>query len=223
MITCNFCDAVIDNPNPRQKFCNHLCYERSLPVKKPSERTKKCTRCEREFRTISPHLRLCPDCKENDWRADLAEREAERVKWRAKLVPCPRCNESRFRWNPNQDTSEQYPQGVCDQCHKLYEEPFRHGLSRGIAEDMLLGQGGKCAICTRTILIVSRASRVDSVHVDHDHSCCPGNQSCGRCVRGLLCGRCNLALGLLRDDADLADSAAKYLRQHSKVNVAVGL
>lgn len=37
--------------------------------------------------------------------------------------------------------------------------------------------------------------------VDHDHKCCPGKVSCGKCVRGLLCGPCNKGvLGHLRDE-----------------------
>lgn len=48
--------------------------------------------------------------------------------------------------------------------------------------------------------------------VDHDHKCCPGKTSCGRCVRGLLCGNCNTILGRQRDDAEVFLRMAGYLQ-----------
>lgn len=52
--------------------------------------------------------------------------------------------------------------------------------------------------------------------VDHNHKCCPGRNSCGKCIRGFLCNRCNLVLGLLEENPDLLPQyLLKYLRQYA--------
>lgn len=79
-------------------------------------------------------------------------------------------------------------------------------------EQILADQGGRCAICGTDS---PQDIRLDRFHVDHDHSCCPGRESCGQCVRGLLCRGCNTALGNFGDDRDRLLSAARYLAQHS--------
>lgn len=61
---------------------------------------------------------------------------------------------------------------------------------------------GPCGIC-------GSGDRV--IHVDHDHSCCPGTKSCGKCVRGGLCGSCNMALGAFGDDINVVRAAVSYL------------
>src|SRR5690606_5587543 len=62
---------------------------------------------------------------------------------------------------------------------------------------MLERQGGVCAICHQ------ECQTRNSLAVDHCHET-------GR-VRGLLCNRCNRALGLLRDDPEVIRRAASYL------------
>lgn len=60
-----------------------------------------------------------------------------------------------------------------------------------------------CQICGKVI---------PALDVDHDHDCCPANRrSCGECVRGFLCGDCNRALGLFRDDVESLKKAVAYL------------
>jgi len=62
-------------------------------------------------------------------------------------------------------------------------------------------QGGVCAICGGPPNGPGRR-----LHVDHCHT--------SKAVRGLLCAKCNTAVGLLDDDPDRLDKAAAYLRSH---------
>lgn len=70
--------------------------------------------------------------------------------------------------------------------------------------EMLAEQGGRCAVCGTT----EPKLRWD---VDHDHACCPGQITCGRCIRGILCDTCNRGLGLFHDRPAVLRSAATYL------------
>lgn len=72
-------------------------------------------------------------------------------------------------------------------------------------ERMYEYQGRTCAICQRA------TGARKALAVDHDHACCNGPYSCGRCVRGLLCGTCNKMLGHFRDDPAAPMRAYNYL------------
>lgn len=58
-----------------------------------------------------------------------------------------------------------------------------------------------------------------NLHVDHDHRCCKGLKSCGLCVRGVVCNKCNTALGryengTLREDYPNREKIIRYLVNH---------
>lgn len=79
----------------------------------------------------------------------------------------------------------------------------RKGLTVDDFAALVETQAGCCAICTKELV---------APHIDHDHQCCPGTRSCGRCVRGLLCASCNHMLGKAYDNPAVLESAATYLR-----------
>ena len=64
-------------------------------------------------------------------------------------------------------------------------------------------QGGKCAICSEAY---PREPLKQGLHVDHCHGT-------GK-IRGLLCGQCNKALGLFRENSATIASAITYLEEH---------
>ena len=76
----------------------------------------------------------------------------------------------------------------------------KYGLTIQQYDTLLAEQGGGCAIC-------GRKPRPDiSLHVDHDHKT--------GALRGILCFRCNNALGDFDDDAGLLQQALCYLLSH---------
>lgn len=48
--------------------------------------------------------------------------------------------------------------------------------------------------------------------IDHDHDCCKGVYSCGKCVRGIVCYYCNFLLGNARNNPDILLAAAEFLQ-----------
>lgn len=94
---------------------------------------------------------------------------------------------------------------ICKICYSKKASYSRYALTDEDFENMLLKQNRSCLICK--IRFESRSQAM----VDHDHTCCPGRASCGKCVRGLLCNRCNSAIGFFDDDPDRITVAAQYL------------
>lgn len=80
----------------------------------------------------------------------------------------------------------------------------RYGLSESEYREMALKQGNSCAIC--------RKGEVQ-LYVDHNHSCCPQGKTCGKCVRGLLCTRCNGVLHVF--ESGLSSKFISYLQEHA--------
>ena len=87
---------------------------------------------------------------------------------------------------------------------------YAFNLSVEKHQAMLTEQANACAIC--------RGHFVETPTVDHDHACCDGRKTCGKCVRGLLCRKCNAALGDFKDNIQTLLNAVEYLRRFSNVN-----
>ena len=63
-------------------------------------------------------------------------------------------------------------------------------------------QGGVCMYCGEPETSVLKGV-VKRMAVDHDHNCCPGvSNSCGECIRGLSCSKCNQLAGTLERNAE---------------------
>lgn len=106
-----------------------------------------------------------------------------------------------------------HPGPRCTTHHRAFRKATRarstakrrqkvYGVTPELFEALWALQGRVCAACGRPIR--------NRPCIDHDHDCCPGATSCGKCVRGILHPDCNRTL-IGRFSVDQLIRAARYL------------
>ena len=100
-----------------------------------------------------------------------------------------------------------------DRCHAHYMKlrVYRqHNLTEQDYSQLLAQQNGVCKICQSPETATNgRSTKVKDLAIDHDHKT-------GK-VRGLLCSKCNRALGLFADNITRMKSAIKYLTPYESL------
>lgn len=114
-------------------------------------------------------------------------------RWREKNVERARAREAAWR-DKNREAVREYA--------RQWRWANKYNLAPGQYETLWKQQQEVCAICGE---VPDRAP-----HVDHDHACCPGRESCGECVRGILCLPCNAKLATI-EDTQWVQKARVYL------------
>lgn len=125
------------------------------------------------------------------------------------MKECPKCQTikelSEFY---NKKSSKDGKSSWCKPCtnarphnpevHRRAKLKAIYGITPEEYTSLLESQGGVCAICKQY-----RPHKGDSMCVDHCHA--TGS------VRGILCGDCNRAIGLLKDNPTFLKNAINYL------------
>jgi hypothetical protein len=119
------------------------------------------------------------------------------------LKSCSYCNEYKpfvnFKLNKIGRLSSR-----CMPCQKEYNDDYgknrgrwkKYGIDELVFNDLLAKQGCSCKICN---INIDKSTST----IDHDHDT--------GAVRGLLCRKCNSALGLFNDNINSLLNAIKYL------------
>lgn len=177
--------------------------------------TKTCGHCKKEFR--SPEGQVGHFCSRPC--RDLARRSKPTPLRDTKKCSICGVVKTTDQFHRVRKSGREWRQGRCVECNRDYMKQWsrtpqgraktiawsrRNNLaSFGMTEDgyqrLLASQGGGCAICGRTVTDVTGRR----LAIDHDHET---NE-----VRGLLCHRCNVAIGLMKEDVELLRRAILYL------------
>lgn len=161
--------------------------------------TKKCSKCGK-IQPLSQFYRAkggrdglrgdCKDCfaaRRKRWYVENKDREIARVAdWQRRNADRHRAYQQERRQQP--EVKRKNREGHLRR---------KYGMTMAEYDALLERQGGVCAIC-------GRPPRDDiSLHVDHEHET--------GAIRGLLCFRCNNAVGDFDDDPVVLQRAADYL------------
>ena len=116
---------------------------------------------------------------------------------------CPRCKQTKalgdfYRCKGRRDGRQGYCKPCSEECRRSSFRSRVYGMSDEEFAARLEAQAHGCAICLGPLVPGKH------LHVDHDHRT-------GQ-VRGLLCHGCNTSLGGFKDDPEVLERAAAYLR-----------
>jgi hypothetical protein len=146
--------------------------------------------------------KLCPDCKQEKPLSEFYKSKSHKD---GLHYCCKQCNTIRTRKYKRTNKEKVLAQArKSDYARRDKAWAYRikriYGITPEQYNDLLEKQNHRCAICSKEAKNLKQR-----LNIDHDHV--TGE------IRGLLCSDCNHRLIGRRRDADLFESASRYLRQ----------
>ncbi len=205
-LPCSTCKATLTRqPHRIKKYKNHFCNKtcKGLFSKKKITSSKICNFCIppkhkplKEFyknvASTDGRLYKCILCYKRDKNKQKANDAVKRY-YRKNITIRREAAKNKARQLRKQDPDKYSELILKRNLKKLYK------LSLEDYNNLIKQQNGLCKICRRTNTSGRRLS------VDHNHST-------GK-VRGLLCGPCNVAIGMLQEDSRRLTTVIEYLKQ----------
>jgi len=142
-------------------------------------------------------MKYCPACEKNKNASEFGNNAARPDGKQAYCKACSRARGKRRRDLPD------YPEAQRTAFLK-----WKYGVTPEQYDQLLQIQEGCCAVCKVDAEGARRPGQAKQgvtygLVVDHDHTT--------GVIRGLLCNRCNMALGLFEDRSSLLTKGAAYL------------
>lgn len=213
--TCRDCGSLESTENPFPREDTPRCEPCHRAAARSATRRYREKLKGRAEVPATPQAKTCATCKSSK----VAEHFG---KCRASLdglqYDCKMCQRtaSRARYAADLETSRAYSKERAARRRVRSPEKVRearlrwaHGVGVEVYNTFLEKQGGVCAVCKQAETNKFKG-KVRDLCLDHDHT--TGKK------RGLLCVRCNRALGLLRDDPSVVRNMLEYISEHMSQN-----
>jgi len=162
-------------------------------------------------------VKTCIKCSETKPLSEFYVAKANKDGYRGECKQCRKVANAAYGARPETKARR-------SELYRLDKGPQRrrnlkwfYGITPEEFEALLESQRRRCAVCCAT-----EPGGQGAWHVDHDHSCCAGKRACGKCVRGLLCSRCNPMIGMAKDDPAILAAAVAYLKNAGANGIFTG-
>jgi len=142
----------------------------------------------------------CSKCLETKPTSNFTRDRHRGVGYRAQ---CKHCNGDYYRRKGNEYYHANRDKIIPKRF--WYYKKGVHGVTKEQYLEILASQYGSCAIC-------KEIPKEKALCVDHNHET--------KKIRGLLCHRCNSAIGLLKDSITVIKNAASYLEERGNYGKA---
>lgn len=193
-VTCEGCGVTFTAKRRNARFCSKACTRRTYRSQHREALLEAKLRWQRDH----------PEARQVILRR-FAENNPDYGKRRyAKLKADPQ------RWAERQEYNQRYYTDNREEVlererQKRIRDPFASRYyQHGHIDWMTLftslweAQEGRCYLCGDPL----DPDGYRTIHLDHDHACCPKGRSCAKCRRGLACKPCNVLIGHAKDDPD---------------------
>lgn len=184
-----------------RKLTEHPLYEQWRSITRVKHGTQVCERWQ-NFENFVKDVKEKPEGSIGLYRLDrLGLFEKENTAWR---FPVNTANKREYQRTKAREFYARNPGYARWSSIKAI-----YGLTQQQYEALLARQSGVCAICEKPEMRTTKTGQTMNLHIDHCHKT--------KIVRGLLCSRCNTAIGFLNDDLGTLAKAVEYLKTYKDV------
>ena len=205
-IKCKYpdCENSFAPKHSRHVFCSEKCkssdkvYGKRLIDQPPIECAY--SKCGKLFKKTNANQICCSDeCK----KLRLASPELSAKRYPQGYFKAKNCRNS----DCQREFAPRAPsQHYCSEECKGYNSYYlrQYGIDQAEFNRMKSEQNGLCFLCGSDGFVIGKLGHSEKLAVDHCHN--------SGVVRKLLCHNCNRGLGLFKDDPELLQKAAEYLK-----------